>query len=342
MSSTIKGGGGREFRGVLLSRLVILISIILVPIIIFLIFNLVGFTLWFSDDPVLNFWLISVLCPLVFSVSWLFFLILFASRFAETIDLMDKTVGIIPLRLKIFYGINALFILFVFVFPLITPVISILSFASLAWRLTTFKKEMWEDTGTSFLTKFTMVFFSLLPIFCTICIIPDYLDLPLFLWNTVWIPLTIYVYKFSYALCTALAIGSFLVLLAYRGVSEYEQLFTTPSESKSMMHVKIFEFIFFIFLFILALYDFAVVDFFYYLGFFIVVLVSIVNFFSGKAKMKKFKGHVFGYILAAIFMGSNFFLFNPELSEAISLWSLVALATIFITIFFYTFFTLED
>ncbi|MEJ2249880.1 MAG: hypothetical protein P8Y97_09495, partial [Candidatus Lokiarchaeota archaeon] len=124
----------REIKGVLASRLIILISTILVPIIIFLIFIFVNFGLWYSNDPILTFWIIKIATPTIFSVSWLFFLILFANRFSETIDSMDRTAGLIPLRLKIFYGINALFILLIFIFPIITPVIGILTFASFAWR----------------------------------------------------------------------------------------------------------------------------------------------------------------------------------------------------------------
>jgi len=332
----------REIRGFLLSRLIILISILAVPIVIFLIFAFVDFSLWFSTDPVLNFWLIKVLCPTVFSVSWLFFLILFANRFSKTIESMDKTVGIIPLRLKIFYGINALFILFIFVFPLITPVIAVLSFASIAWHMTTYRKKSWDDSGVSFLTKFTMVLFSALPIFCTVCIITTYLDLPIFLWNNVWLPIRDYVFTFSYCLCTALAIGSLFILLANRGVSEYEQLFADPDKIKSMGHVKIFELVFFVILFVLALYKFEIVPFFYYAGFVIVVLVSIVNYFSGKSKTQKFSGHIFGYILAGIFMSSNFFLFNPEVSLFLSNWTWVALAAIFIIIFVITFIRFEE
>ena len=105
----------REVKGFILSRLLVLISIIIVPIAIFLIFNLVEFSLWYSQNPTLNFWILRVLCPLVFSVSWLFFLILFANRLSETIDSMDKTVGIVPLRLRFFFGLNAfLFYLYSF------------------------------------------------------------------------------------------------------------------------------------------------------------------------------------------------------------------------------------
>ena len=41
----------REVKGFILSRLLVLISIIIVPIAIFLIFNLVEFSLWYSQNP---------------------------------------------------------------------------------------------------------------------------------------------------------------------------------------------------------------------------------------------------------------------------------------------------
>ena len=135
----------REVKGLILSRLVILFSIVLVPIATFLIYIFVDFNLWFSTDPSLKVGLIKLLCPTVFSVSWLFFLILFADRFATTLDEIDRTISVVPSRLKFFYGVNAIYILFIFVFPLITPVLSVLSFASFAWRLTTFRKKRWEE-----------------------------------------------------------------------------------------------------------------------------------------------------------------------------------------------------
>jgi hypothetical protein len=125
-------------------------------------------------------------------------------------------------------------------------------------------------------------------------------------------------------------------------VSEYEQLFVNPDETKSIMHIKVFELVFFVILFVLALYKFAIVDFFYYAGFVIVVLVSIVNYFSGRSQKHTFSSHVFGYVLAAIFMSSNFFLFNPEVSQFLSLWTLVVLAAIFIAIFVITFMRIEE
>ncbi|MHA1492092.1 MAG: hypothetical protein ACTSRI_20870 [Promethearchaeota archaeon] len=332
----------KEIKGIVLSRLIVLITIILVPIIIFLIFIFVDFHLWFTNNPTLNFWIINVLCPLVFSVSWFFFLILFANRFSETIESIDKITSVVPTRLMMFFGLTAIYILFIFVFPLITPIISILSFTSMAWRLTTYKKKSWDDSGVSFITKLTMALSAILPIFCFICILPDYLKLAAFLWEDIWLPLLDWIYIFSYCLCTALAIGSLFILLSNSGISEYEQFYVDSSKSKSIMHIKIAELFLFVFFLFLAVNKFEIIDFFYTMGFVIVVLVAIVNFFQGKKKISSFKSHILGYILAAVFMGSNLLIFTVEISELLSYWSLLLSAALFIFAFFYTFLTLDD
>jgi len=332
----------KEVKGIIVSRLIVLISIILVPIAMFLIFNLVNFKLWFSDDPALNFWILNVLCPLVFSVSWLFFLILFANRFSATIEAMDKTVGVVPLRLRFFFGINALFILFIFVFPLITPIISILSFASMAWRLTTFRKESWDDSGISFGTKLLMILFSILPIFCAIVILPQYILLSIFLWENIWLPLLPIIFIISVCLCTALAIGSLFYLVANKGVSEYEQIFVDTATPKYVWNIRILEIFLFLFFLFLAFGNFALINLFYYLGFGIVAFVAVVNFINGKRRDISFKSHFLGYLLAAVFMGSNLIIFNPDLALVIQEVSLIASAIVFILIFFYTFFRFDE
>ena len=328
----------KEFKGIVLSRLFILIAIFTVPIIIFLIFILTEFDLWFTTDVRVSVAIVKILVPSVFAISWLYFMLLFANRFSETIEAMGSTVGIIPLRLKIFYGINAIFVLFIFVFPLITPVVSILSFASMMWQLTTYKKESWdEDTKTPFITKFLMVLVSILPIFCTISVIPEYFDLSFFLWNNIWMILLPHIFIFSYCLCTSLAIGSLFILIVNRGVSEYEELFADPSKTESMMNVKILEVFLFAFFLFLDYGGFEVIELFYNVGFFLVLFVSIVNYISGKSKMKQFNSHVFGYLLAAVFMGSNLLILNVQLSEFLQAASLSIFAEVFIVVYIYTF-----
>ncbi|MBN1803455.1 MAG: hypothetical protein JW891_18240 [Candidatus Lokiarchaeota archaeon] len=338
-------------KNIIVSRLFVLLAIFVVPVAIFLIFNVTDFSVWWSNDPVLSAIIVKFLTPLTYAVSWFYFLILFANRFADTIDSMEKHTNIIPLRLKIFYGINALFVLFVFVFPLITPLVSILSFASMMWQLTTFKKSNWDEKQkVPLITKILAVAAAILPIFCTASIAPDYLELPIYLFQSVWVPLLDLVMIFSYCLCTALAIGSLLVLFANNGVSEYEQLWSDPKRDQTMLYIAILEILITIGLMVLAYANeltgnYPIIDLFYNLGFVIVLIVSIVNFFTGKSKNKKFRSHLLGYILAAVFMGSNLFIYDIELtivSEWVRVISLNVLATVFIAVFLYTFVKMEE
>ncbi|MFX1233452.1 MAG: hypothetical protein ACFFBY_02745 [Promethearchaeota archaeon] len=334
----------KQVKGVIVSRLIVLLAIILVPLSIFFIYAFVDFGIWYSNDPTFTFWMVRLVCPLVFSISWLFFLILFASRFANTIDSFDDRISVVPSRLKFFYGINAVYILFIFVFPTITPVVSILSFASFAWRLTTFRKESWEeDTRVSFITKFVMVFASLIPLFCTISIIPEYLDLPLFLWNIIWVPILPYLFDISYSLFTALAIGSLIILFSNSGISEYEQIFVDTTEKKQFWGVRILEVILFGFFLWLDWSENPVIQVFYIAGFVIIIFISIVNYIRGKSKYKGFKSHLFGYFVAAVFIGSNVvFTADTEFSEFIRIVSLLVSAILYIFVLFYTFYRIED
>ena len=333
----------KTVKGVVIPRLIVLLAIVLVPLSIFLIFSLVDFNLWYSNDASLNFVVVKVLSPTVYSVSWLFFLILFANRFANTMESFDDKISVVPSRLKFFYGINAVYILFIFIFPIITPVISILSFASFAWRLTTFRKESWEeDTETSFLTKLIMVLAALIPIFCTVSIIPEFLALPIFLWNNIWLYLIDYLFKISYSLFTALSIGSLIILFSNSGISEYEQLFTDTAQKKSFANVKVLVVFLFGFFLFLDLNNYPIVEMIYTSGLVIVIFTYLINLIRGRSKYGSFKSYFLGYLIAAVFIGSNVILTSEEISEFLRFLSLMISAILYIFVLFYTFITLED
>jgi MFS family permease len=258
-------------------------------------------------------------------------------------DSFDDKISVVPSRLKFFYGINAVYILFIFVFPLITPFISILSFASFAWRLTTFRKEGWEDDSqTSLFTKIVMVIASLIPIFCTVSIIPEFLELPLFLWNNIWLEIIEYLFVISYSLFTALSIGSLIILFSNSGISEYEQLFADNKQKKSFANVKVLEVFLFGFFLFLDLYNFPIIDLIYTAGLVIVIFTYIVNMIRGKSKYGSFKSYFVGYFIAAVFIGSNVILTSTEVSSFLRTWSLLISAILYIFILFYTFITIED
>lgn len=330
----------RKYKGLYVSRIIVLISIFAIPVVVFLIFFLGDFSLWYSDNMYVEFLVLKLLIPLIFSVSWLYFIVILKERVANTIDAMDRVTSIIPLRLKLFYGMIALVVLFIFVFPLITPVISVLSFMSMAWHVSTKEKDF-KENGVPLFTKLLMILAVLLAIFCTISIIPQYLTLSIFLSIGIWLPLTDHIYIFSYCICTALAIGSLFFMYENKGVSEYEGIFTSESAKKEVSYVKYVEFVLFVFFLFLAYTGIEMIELFYWAGFVIVIFVSIVNFFTSKEESGKYRGHVLGYILAAIFMGSNVLSYF-EIAQIIELISLIAAAIIFIFTFFLTFILVED
>jgi len=334
----------KQVKGIIVSRLIILLAIILVPLSIFFIYAFVDFSIWYTQDPIFTFWMVKLVCPLVFSVSWLFFLLLFANRFANTMDSFDDIISVVPSRLKFFYGINAVYILFIFIFPLITPVVSVLSFASFAWRLTTFRKDSWEeDTKISLLTKIAIVLGALVPLFCTISIIPEYLNLPLFLWYTIWDPILPYLFDISYSLFTALAIGSLIILFSNSGISEYEQIFVDTTEKKTFWNVRILEIVLFGFFLWLDWSGNPLIQVFHIAGFAIIIFISIVNYIRGKSKYKGFKSHIFGYFVAAVFIASNVvFTADNEFSKLTRNVSLLVSAILYIFVLFYTFIRIED
>ncbi|MFX0135645.1 MAG: hypothetical protein ACFFDN_18520, partial [Candidatus Hodarchaeota archaeon] len=257
-------------------------------------------------------------------------------------DDFDRTISVVPSRLKFFYGINAVYILFVFVFPLITPIISILSFASMAWRLTTFRKKVWdEESKVSFLTRFMIVLSSVIPIFCAISVFPEYFKLASFLLNDIWLPILPYLFIISYSLFTALAIGSFILLFYNSGISEYEQFWVEPSKKRSFWNIRILEVFLFAFFLFLDLGDYEVISLFYMAGFIFIIIISIINFFQGKSKIKGFKSHLVGYLIAAVFIGSNVIFSTAEISGFLRFSSLMISAVLYVFVFFYTFFQVE-
>ncbi|MHA2474241.1 MAG: hypothetical protein ACXAES_13525, partial [Promethearchaeota archaeon] len=148
-------------------------------------------------------------------------------------------------------------------------------------------------------------------------------------------------YIISYSLFTALAIGSLIILFMNSGVSEYEQLFEEPSKKQSYWNIRILEVGLFGFFLFLDLADFEVIDLFYILGFVIIIFISIVNFLRGNTKVKSFKSHIFGYFIAAVFIGSNVLFTTSEISELLRVLSLMISAILYIFVFFYTFLRLE-
>ena len=144
----------------------------------------------------------------------------------------------------------------------------------------------------------------------------------------------------SYSLFTALAIGSLIILFSNSGISEYEQLFTDTTKKKSFVHVKVLEDRKFL-SGNLDYYNFPIINLIYTAGLVIVIITFFVNMIRGKSKYGNFKSYFVGYLIAAVFIGSNVILAG-EFSLILRSWSLLISAILYIFVLFYTFITIED
>ena len=87
---------------------------------------------------------------------------------------------------------------------------------------------------------------------------------------------------------------------------------------------------------------FKIIEVFYTAGFILIIFVSIVNHFAERQKSGSYKSHILGYILAALFMGSNVLIFQSSSAEIISIISMIVLAGVFIIVFLLTFIWMDE
>ncbi len=292
----------RRIKGILVSRIITVFLAVAIPIAIWLTFTLGSFEVAWFPEGTLKWVVIKVLTPLIYSVSWVMMFSLFATRISRTIDSFDKSSSVIPLRLLFFYGLNALFVLGIFVFPVITPVVSVLAFMSLAWRLTTIRKTNWgEEERVSALTWVVMIIFAIPPVFCAILIMPEILVFAVHLWEDLWLPIVDILYDGSLMICTALTFGS-LIFLIRAGVSEYEQLGSAKKDDINLPAIWTFEVAMAAFLLFLMFAKIEFVRVFTWAGLVVAVFVTGVNYFRGRQAVVDFKSHTIGYIIAIAFV----------------------------------------
>ena len=206
-----------------LSRLIILLMCFIVPAIILAEFIIIPFTVsWFPSNGswgVAKNILLTWVAPILFTGSWVYVLIIFAKRLADALDIMNETSSVIPQRYVLFYSLNALFILLVYLIPLITPIVCALAFMSLMFRIITSKHDWSESQKVSPFIKFVVFIAAFPAIFISAMVIPDLLTFSGLLWSLLWNSLVYYLYNFSIDFATALSFGAFIILFK-TGIAE--------------------------------------------------------------------------------------------------------------------------
>ncbi|OLS12520.1 MAG: hypothetical protein RBG13Loki_3882 [Promethearchaeota archaeon CR_4] len=345
-------------RSIRWSRVLIIAMIIVMPIFIFMEFwylvdeSLVTFDVPLITDPAIKDLIIRWVAPGIYAFGWVFILLLFATRTAETVSAVATSSRIIPMRMRLFYTINALFLAMIFVFPVATPFISIFAFASLGWRLTTFRVEWDSGKKVGAGTYIVMILFAIPPALLAIIYIPATFDLALHFWNDLWLPWVVdYLYKFSMCLATSLTFGS-LIYFIQTGASEYEQAQMTVAmtgKQKSFAGAQFLQVVIFFFLLYLEWKEVPIKALFYWVGLLIVIFISIIGLVrrGGSGVIQFDKSYFLGYLLTAAFFVGELWRYGGIFGitwdeEFFKSALLIITAVVYIVIFVYKFLTYEE
>ncbi len=202
-----------------ISRILVMAFGILIPIyILYLFLFKTEFILdWLPSDWGYNSKIIwtsaNIVAPILYCVGWLYFNFLLAKRFASTIELMQETSSMISAHYILFYGVCALAMLVSFLIPILTPVVGILAFSSLAYNFLT-KKVNWEDLDdkTKRFVKIVIFIVDIPVIFCTILVLPEIISISITFFLAFMDLMIEPLYVAIRSLGVALPIGNFILL----------------------------------------------------------------------------------------------------------------------------------
>ncbi len=314
---------------------------------------------WIITDLVLQDRILHWIAPAIYATGWIFMLIVFATRAADTSEAVAASSKIIPMRMRLFYTVNALFLTIIFVFPVATPFVAVIAFASFGWRLTTFRVEWDSGKKVGKGTYIVMILFAVPPALLSIIYIPSTVDLALHFWNDYWLkPITFdladlsmvdILYKLSMCLATALTFGS-LIYFIQTGASEYDQAQLVSGKDKSFAGVKFFQVVMFVFLLYLEYALVAIKSLFYWAGLIIVIFIAIVGLVrrgGAGGVIQLDKSFFLGYLLTAVFFVGELWHYDVSplgitMSETIKSALLIITAIVYIVIFAYKFLTYEE
>ena len=207
-----------------MTRLTVVILAFIGPVYFFLMMLFLPFQLAPFADPLWNILFHYIAAPIVFSAPWIGWIYYKRYRLANMVHIMDETITAVPLRWRIFYGANAAFILMIFILPMATPVVAIISGLIVAGHVF-YRIGVGKLGGgkiAAFLGFFVALGLCILPAFVMIEFVPEFIPLwqsVLASWNTFWVNVA---YGFAQCLVNALSFGA-PVYFIYYGAQQYDK-----------------------------------------------------------------------------------------------------------------------
>jgi hypothetical protein len=220
----------------LMTRVVVVLIAIFAPIYFFVLVYVLPFQMAPFENSLYNLLFHYLLVPTVFSATWVLLIYFNRYRLANTVHLMQETTTAVPLRWRVFYGLNAAFVLMFFILPMVTAPLAII--AGLVVAANVFYNaalgRLGENKIAVLLAVVIAIVLCILPFLIMIEFIPNYLDV----WNSIlsaWTGLGfMVVYGIAQCLVNALSFGA-PVHFVYYAAEEYDrglygQVYTkTPS-----------------------------------------------------------------------------------------------------------------
>ncbi|MBD3159811.1 MAG: hypothetical protein GF309_13595 [Candidatus Lokiarchaeota archaeon] len=183
---------------------------IFLPVYFFILMFVLPFQLQPFTDPTLNWLFHHLLVPALFCAPWVSFLYVNRYRLANTIHMTHETTTSVPLRWRIFYGMNAAFVVMFFVFPMVASPLAVIGglFLSGTVIYRVAKGKLGKGKPAKLIAIILGFLLSILPIYVFLLFAPRYLEVwtaILSAWSSFWFGV---VYGVAQCLVNVLSFGS--------------------------------------------------------------------------------------------------------------------------------------
>ncbi len=302
--------------GVQRSRLFVLLSMFLMPIWIFVAFYVVDVKILWLPDTLFIQILIKWIVPLAFAFSWFYMIWLFKEELSNTIEFMDSTASVIPNRMNFFFLTNALLMLLLFLMPIISPIFTVLMFASLIWRLLAGRNRAVGEESLGKGGKAVIAIFSLFPLIASIILLPSFYAVAGDFWRENWMQNLDMLNAMNLALASGITFGNFyfLVKVFMEGRGSFKYLEEGAEQNAPFYSQKVT-----VAILVTALMAFLwLTDNFMYMvlngvGLLFVCLIFLLNQRVNKSQTGfQISNNLLGYILVVVFFAANIFVLPGE------------------------------
>ena len=212
----------------MINRLIVLLQIFLIPI--YFIFSgtylyealydniaeMFGSQLTFNENTKVL--LLGVILPALYAFPWVLGSYIYRNRLADSYELMGRALGRVRIDQRLFYGLNALYVLTFFLFPVLSPAFSAL-FMFFIVKILISKKT--NRDPPQFLWIISGFFLALIPTVFAFAFYMEYFDLIDSLMG-IWSSNVDMMYGIGLCLADAVALGNFYLLIQ-EGASQVDR-----------------------------------------------------------------------------------------------------------------------